>query len=48
MSTVGAWLVYSQSLTGVQILGAVMVIGGLVGVVAAAPRPAAELAIDTT
>ena len=48
VSTVGAWLVYSQSLTGVQIMGAVMVIGGLVGVVAAAPRPAAELAIDTT
>jgi drug/metabolite transporter (DMT)-like permease len=48
VSTVGAWLVYEQSLTGLQVLGAVLVVGGLVGVVVGAPRPVVELAIDTT
>ncbi len=48
VSTVGAWLVYDQTLTGLQVLGALLVIGGLVGVVMGAPRVEAELAIDTT
>jgi drug/metabolite transporter (DMT)-like permease len=48
ISTIGAWLVYDQSLTSVQILGAGLVLGGLVGVVAGAPRPSAEVPVETT
>ncbi|HKA04041.1 MAG TPA: EamA family transporter [Acidimicrobiales bacterium] len=48
ISALGAWLVFSQSLTTVQLVGAALVLLGLVGVVVASPRPAAEAAIDTT
>ena len=48
ISAVGAWLVFGQSLTVVQLVGAVLVLAGLVGVVVASPRPTAEAAIDTT
>jgi drug/metabolite transporter (DMT)-like permease len=48
ISAVGAWLVFSQSLTRVQLLGAALVLLGLVGVVVSSPRPVAEAAIDTT
>ena len=48
VSTIGAWLIYDQVLSSLQVVGAALVLGGLVGVVVAAPRPAAEVAIDTT
>ena len=48
ISAVGAWLVFQQGLTAVQLVGAVLVLLGLVGVVAASPRPTAEAAVDTT
>jgi drug/metabolite transporter (DMT)-like permease len=48
ISAVGAWMVFDQSLTAVQLAGAVLVLAGLVGVVVASPRPSAEAAIDTT
>jgi drug/metabolite transporter (DMT)-like permease len=48
ISAVGAWKVFDQSLTAVQLAGAVLVLAGLVGVVVASPRPSAEAAIDTT
>jgi drug/metabolite transporter (DMT)-like permease len=48
ISAVGAWLVFNQALTALQLVGAVLVLLGLVGVVVASPRPSAEAAIDTT
>jgi drug/metabolite transporter (DMT)-like permease len=48
ISAVGAWLVFDQSLTALQLVGAILVLLGLVGVVVASPRPAVEAAIDTT
>jgi drug/metabolite transporter (DMT)-like permease len=48
VSAIGAWLVFDQKLTFAQVLGAVLVLAGLVGVVAASPRPVGEAVIDTT
>ncbi len=48
ISALGAWLVFNQGLTAVQLFGAALVLLGLVGVVVASPRPSAEAAIDTT
>ena len=48
ISAVGAWMVFGQGLTALQLVGAVLVLSGLVGVVVASPRPAVEAAIDTT
>ncbi len=39
LSVVGAWLIYEQELSGGQLLGAVIVLVGLVGTVAAARYP---------
>ena len=48
ISAIGAWLVFDQGLTALQLAGAFLVLFGLVGVVVASPRPSAEAAIDTT
>src|SRR5262249_27365301 len=49
VSTIGAWLVFDETLTWVQAVGAVLVIVGLVGVVAssrAAARPSRSAAVS--